>query len=758
MPDFNMHALDGSWAEPEVERVQEFFDNLSEMYVRDEPLLIKDTTKQELDYIAAKATEAALAQEAGSIGAMEDEADTATEEKELAQWAESAGGQRRRRRGPLFEEVGDESSDKEAEADNPLAVGRKRVLRRASSGEPVQPDRTTQRQPAQEQPVHETRAMKAVAAKKTVKATVTKKTATASSSSKRRQTLSPSPPPSDSTLEAEFDLGSFSPKRKRKPVEEEVEDKDMETMAQRVAKRARASTSDKPPAGVPHTPVVVEISPDNSPRHSPSLSPQHPPSMDQDGIDIVIEEVARDAEAEPTKVATEEAAKSAAEEAAKGPTGEASETAAGEAGKGPARKSGKATTEEAAKEPAEEEVANDQSSSPAAPALDKYLKVGDHLFVRLPGTAGGRAPAEGEVFDDETLATAGLQVVDEPSVGGDGSQEEKLLRAMSVNFQKLQALHRARLDKAKCKMTAVDKAQAWFRDAQEELKASQGELAERKCELILKQADIEKAQELAKEQELEQRHKEALNALALVHVDKVKKLEPEREELKKVVLELTKEKDTANGALADAQTALKLDGLEGTLSQTRAREETLNQALEDERQKRKNDAANHEDYVASVELWISRLIDVAGKPTAQLAVMGMPDVRLSEDRNISPNARLNLFFKRDLDAFDQLRSNRATYLANEARKLYRGALTKVLTKVALWNPTVNFADALESLPEEADLAALKERIKPIIDCVERVQRLFVATQTVVAVVDDTRGQLIDVAFSSRAIAMKKSMR
>ena len=37
--------------------------------------------------------------------------------------------------------------------------------------------------------------------------------------------------------------------------------------------------------------------------------------------------------------------------------------------------------------------------------------------------------------------------------------------------------------------------------------------------------------------------------------------------------------------------------------------------------------------------------------------MGMPDVRLSEDRNISPNARLTLFFEHILDAQDQLRSN-----------------------------------------------------------------------------------------------------
>ncbi|XP_044345524.1 lamin-C isoform X3 [Triticum aestivum] len=106
----------------------------------------------------------------------------------------------------------------------------------------------------------------------------------------------------------------------------------------------------------------------------------------------------------------------------------------------------------------------------------------------------------------------------------------------------------------------------------------------------------------------------------------------------------------ANDSINDLK--LKLDGLEGTLSEAKACEETLNQALADERQQRKNDAANHEDYVASVELWVSRLLDVAGKLTAQLATMGMPNVRLSEDRSISPNARLTLFFERILDALD----------------------------------------------------------------------------------------------------------
>ena len=88
-----------------------------------------------------------------------------------------------------------------------------------------------------------------------------------------------------------------------------------------------------------------------------------------------------------------------------------------------------------------------------------YLKVGDDLFVHLPGASSSRAPIEGEVFDEEVLAAAGLEVVDEPSTGGDGSQEERLLQAMSANFQKLQALHRARLDKAKSRMAVVDGAE-----------------------------------------------------------------------------------------------------------------------------------------------------------------------------------------------------------------------------------------------------------------------------------------------------------
>ena len=168
----------------------------------------------------------------------------------------------------------------------------------------------------------------------------------------------------------------------------------------------------------------------------------------------------------------------------------------------------------------------------------------------------------------------------------------------------------------------------------------------------------------------------------------MEKLELERDGLKKEALGLTEERDTANHTLADAQAAVsnkakllseangsiddlkrKLEGLEGKLSDARACEETLNKALEDEKQLRSNDAANHEDYVKSVNLWISRLVNVAERLTMQLAAMGMLNFRYSPEANMSANARLTLFFEGVLEALEQLRSNQATYLANEDRKL-----------------------------------------------------------------------------------------
>ena len=101
----------------------------------------------------------------------------------------------------------------------------------------------------------------------------------------------------------------------------------------------------------------------------------------------------------------------------------------------------------------------------------------------------------------------------------------------------------------------------------------------------------------------------------------------------------------------------------------------------------------------------------------------MPNVRYALEPNVSPNAKLTLFFEGVLGALEHFRSTRATFLANEARRLCRGAMTKVLTKVAYWKPDLDFEAALKSLPEDADIAVLKERIKPIISRIDKIKRL-----------------------------------
>ena len=57
-------------------------------------------------------------------------------------------------------------------------------------------------------------------------------------------------------------------------------------------------------------------------------------------------------------------------------------------------------------------------------------------------------------------------------------------------------------------------------------------------------------------QELEQKRKDALNALALDHAGEVGKLELEREELNKKISEPTEERDTGNHNPAESQVAI----------------------------------------------------------------------------------------------------------------------------------------------------------------------------------------------------------
>ena len=253
----------------------------------------------------------------------------------------------------------------------------------------------------------------------------------------------------------------------------------------------------------------------------------------------------------------------------------------------------------------------------------------------------------------------------------------------------------------------IAEAQYWFRQAQDELKAAQGELANREVELALKLADVEKAQETAKKladeaeaaqtqheaalktqeedlatreeklatmlhgkdeevgkrvlqrtQELEQRHHEALNALAQAHADKVKELEEQ-------ALKLAQEKHTLNGALTVAQgkaiskagelseaknstsdLKLKLGEVEETLSGALTRQGLLNKELETEKQLLKNDTATLNDQKAGEKCWLGRLAAVANSNTNHLAIMGMPEMGYAPETSLSPNANLTIYLRR----------------------------------------------------------------------------------------------------------------
>ena len=101
----------------------------------------------------------------------------------------------------------------------------------------------------------------------------------------------------------------------------------------------------------------------------------------------------------------------------------------------------------------------------------------------------------------------------------------------------------------------------------------------------------------------------------------------------------------------------------------------MTQRLAEETQLRENEAANLKDHVEGEKLWISRHADVANRITDKLADMKMSDVRYILEPNLRPNTNLTIFFKSVLGALQWLHSNRASSLADEARKLCQGAMT-----------------------------------------------------------------------------------
>ena len=148
-----------------------------------------------------------------------------------------------------------------------------------------------------------------------------------------------------------------------------------------------------------------------------------------------------------TEVAGEENARSNTDDAVatKGEAGadepageEAAKAAAAEAGEG----SGDRTDGPKAAGASGATPTADPSAAAAVPGSEEpqpgaYLKAGDGFFIKLPWASSSRAPIEGEIFDEELLASAGLTLVDAPSSSSGEPEEEQQLR-------KLLSLYRAR--------------------------------------------------------------------------------------------------------------------------------------------------------------------------------------------------------------------------------------------------------------------------------------------------------------------------
>ena len=148
-----------------------------------------------------------------------------------------------------------------------------------------------------------------------------------------------------------------------------------------------------------------------------------------------------DAVATEEEVGTEDPA---GEEAAK-----AAAAGAGE-GSGDRTDDPKAAREQGATSTADPSVAGAAPGS-EEPQPGAYLKAGDGVFIKRPWVSSSRAPIEGEIFDEELLASAGLALVDAPSSSGDEPEEERLLR-------KLLSLYRTRQAKLESREALAAKA------------------------------------------------------------------------------------------------------------------------------------------------------------------------------------------------------------------------------------------------------------------------------------------------------------
>ena len=464
------------------------------------------------------------------------------------------------------------------------------------------------------------------------------------------------------------------------------------------------------------------------------------------------------------ETAGEEAAKAAAAEAGEG-SGDRTDDpeAAGAPGAAPTAEPSVASAEPGSEEP-----------QPGA-----YLKAGDDIFIKLPWASSSRAPVEGETFDEEVLASAGLSLVDAPSSSSGEPEEEQLL-------QKLLSLYRARQAKLASREALVAKAGVDMEKRAEELRGHNQEalrslaqererLDEERTAFLLEKAEAEEEQRLAAEkqsaregelvqrkahldsyeEELAEREralggalKEAKDAAATAEAakkeleEKVAQLEAdigksgeelaalkrEREkdaaahgELQGLLAERGKELSAAKDSNADLE--LKLATLMQTLEAAKEREKTLSEKVKADKALLESIAVTQNSFRDTVEHWTEGLVNIAAVIDEELAQLGMEDFGYPSDENLQPSAKLSLFFKGVATALQRLRERIPKQLADESRKICAGVLQKVLMKVAFRNPGLSFTNVLRSLPPDADLDALKALVAPIVDKVSEIKRV-----------------------------------
>ena len=116
-------------------------------------------------------------------------------------------------------------------------------------------------------------------------------------------------------------------------------------------------------------------------------------------------------------------------------------------------------------------------------------------------------------------------------------------------------------------------------------------------------------------------------------------------------------------------------------------------------------------------------MNAAADIVRELAQLGVEDLGYPSDENLQPSAKLTLFFKGVATALQRLREKIPKQLAYESRKIWAGALQKVLVKVAFRNPGLNLTNVLKTLSPDADLEALKTLVAPIVDKVSGIKRI-----------------------------------